>query len=372
MAAWHLLGQGLGAELAALVLARVADGQALHWTQTPSTSAAGDAARVLALSPHSVQCLAGWGVRLEGLEPIRAMHIASRPDFADGLHLAAPTNPPEPSAPIAYTLPLEGLRRAIAAALRPHKKRWRMQAPAAFPQLVFLASRAAWRQCGLAPPRRRDFRQHALGARLAHTRPHENVARQVFLRRGPLALLPLAGRMSALIWTLPSARARALAQSDAALFAALVQEQSGGVLGRMRLDGARTLSELTHYQTSPQLSLPHLPFGAAAQLVHPLAGLGFNLTVRDIAGLEVSLGRARTLGLPADSPSLWHPWWRARRADAALVGGLTGGLNRMFAARVFLRPLAACGLNALGAAENLPRASLWQNALVTLANRGLA
>lgn len=383
MAAWHLLGQGLGAELAALALARAPAAAQLHWAAVPNEDAPQkDASRVLALSPNTVQALAGWGVRLKGrpLAPIRAMHIASAKGFADGVRLAARAH-----APIAFTLPLDELRAATAEALKRKGLQAARRLPSAPPQLVFVATRAAWQFCAspaagrredMPPspagvPRVREFRQQALSAVIEHARPHGHVARQIFLRTGPLALLPLAGKRSALIWTLPAARARALARVQGALFEALLQEQSGDALGRMRLMGTRALAPLAHYQALSPLRLPVLPFGAAAQQVHPLAGLGFNLTVRDIAGLAACLARAHRLGLACDSPSLWRPWWRTRRADAALVGAWTASLNRLFARGTPLRPLAALGLNALGAARRLGRAQIWQDALLAYANRGL-
>ena len=368
-AMWHVLGQNLGAQVAVLALARAAPAQDLRWTACEGERALmRDPTRILALSPHSVQCLADWGVRLTGLTPIRAMQIASRSE-GGGLRLEG-----APAAPLAFTLALDALRDAVAAALT---RAGRAVAPASSaplprPQLVFLAARAAWRQSGAAPPRRRAFRQHALSALIAHEQAHGGAARQVFLRRGPLALLPLPQRQSALIWTLPSKEAHALANAPAHQFEALLRERSGDALGRLELASARQLTELVHYQALGPLRLPHLPFGAAAQLVHPLAGLGFNLTVRDVAGMADCAVRARDLGLPPASPSLWETWWRTRRADAALVGGLTGGLNRIFAARGALRPLAGLGLALLGAARAEPRAARWQAPMLAYANRGLA
>lgn len=180
--------------------------------------------------------------------------------------------------------------------------------------------------------------QWALCAVLAHERPHDGIARQVFFPEGPLALLPLAGRRghhrSALVWSQPEARIRAaMALSDGAL-AAEIERRADGVLGGLAIEGPRSAYPLA-VRLAETLTKGHTALlGDAARGMLPIAGQGFNLAARDVGCLVEAVLEAKHAGLEAGAPAVLARYQRERNLDGTASALATGAMNALFTAPI--------------------------------------
>jgi 2-octaprenyl-6-methoxyphenol hydroxylase len=148
------------------------------------------------------------------------------------------------------------------------------------------------------------YGQTALVAAVAHGRPHRGIAHQFFMPEGPLAILPLPGNRSSIVWTETAARAAAIAALDDAAFLGVLRPRFGDFLGAIALEGRRysyplSLS-LAESLTAERLALA----GDAAHGIHPLAGQGLNLGLRDVAALAEVLVAARRQGRDIGAPDV--------------------------------------------------------------------
>ena len=179
---------------------------------------------------------------------------------------------------------------------------------------------------GLTPPKTLAYAQHALTARVSTALPHKQVAYERFTREGPLALLPFGDEM-ALVWTLPPTRAEALKDADTKPFLAALREAFGGRLGDFVHVTQRACYPLTlRYTTGAAPGV--VTIGNAAQTLHPVAGQGFNLGLRDAWELAQWLRTTPVQSL-SDNETLRH--YRARRrVDRGASVAATHGLVRLF------------------------------------------
>ena len=175
-----------------------------------------------------------------------------------------------------------------------------------------------------------SYEQVGIVCTVAHERPHRGIAHERFLPAGPFAILPMTGNRSSLVWTEHAALAPALLEATPAVFARELDTRFGDFLGALEPVGPRwsyPLS-LTHARryVAPRLALA----GDAAHAIHPLAGQGFNLGIRDAAVLaELVVDRAR-LGLDIGGDDVLTHYQRRRRFDSVVLIGVTDGLNRLF------------------------------------------
>jgi 2-octaprenyl-6-methoxyphenol hydroxylase len=174
------------------------------------------------------------------------------------------------------------------------------------------------------------YPQRAIVTAVAHARPHGGVAVEHFLAAGPFAILPMTGNRSSIVWTEAAALARhRLALAEPA-FAAELGARFGDHLGAIEPIGARSsypLSLMLATRTvGPRLAL----LGEAAHLIHPIAGQGLNLGIRDVAALAEIVIDARRLGLDIGESALLERYERSRRLDVLLLASVTDGLNRLF------------------------------------------
>lgn len=193
------------------------------------------------------------------------------------------------------------------------------------------------------PGRQRAYQQNALVAHLASERAHGNTAWQKFLPDGPAALLPLADGRSSLVWSHPqSLSAELLALSDEQ-FAARLEEQLDGVLGKLQCTTSRVAFPLARDHADCYTGRRFALIGDAAHRVHPLAGQGANLGFRDVAVLADELGRHwRSPWADPGDPRVLRRYERRRKGDNALTLGAMDGLNAIFSSP--LASLAGAGL----------------------------
>jgi len=201
-----------------------------------------------------------------------------------------------------------------------------------------------------------DYPQLGLTGTLAHERDHEGRAYEHFLAGGPFAILPLKGRRSSIVWTEDEAQAkRMLALGEAELLKEITQRM-GRSLGSLRLEGSLAKFPLrfgvARTFIGPRMAL----VGDAAHVIHPIAGQGLNMGLRDVAALAGEVGDAARLGLDIGSSRVLGRYQRARRFDTVAMGSVTDSLNRLFSNDVMpLRALRDLGLKIVDRAPALKR-----------------
>lgn len=194
--------------------------------------------------------------------------------------------------------------------------------------------------------------QAGIVATIAHERPHEARAVQHFLPAGPFAMLPLVGNRSCITWTETAARARELVDGPDDVFLHEASERFGYKLGALSLAGPRALWPLD-FHVARALAQPGIALiGDAARRVHPLAGQGLNLGLRDVAALAEVVADAVAVGLsPGDATGL-ERYERWRRFDGSAAAAAFGALNTLFSNDAMLLR-AARGVG-LGIVDRLP------------------
>ncbi|GAA4031056.1 FAD-dependent monooxygenase [Sphingomonas rosea] len=180
-----------------------------------------------------------------------------------------------------------------------------------------------------------SYRHTAIVSTLAHDRPHEHVAYEIFYSTGPFALLPMndledGTHRSAIVWSIENDKAAGLLALSDEAFAAEAQAAMGGFLGRIGLLTPRSSYPLGFHHavriTDRRLAL----VGDAAHAVHPIAGQGVNLGFRDAAALAEVLVDGARLGLDLGDAQLLARYQRWRALDAFSVALATDGLTRLY------------------------------------------
>lgn len=199
-----------------------------------------------------------------------------------------------------------------------------------------------------------SYPQIGIVATVAHARPHHGKAVQHFLPSGPFAVLPLQGNRCSIVWTEEKARGEAIMALDEAGFLAELTKRWR--LGEISLAGPRQSfpldMQIARAFVADRLAL----IGDAAHVVHPLAGQGLNIGMRDVAALAETIVEATRLGLDIGSPATLERYSRWRRFDSAFSAAVMDGLNRLFSNdSAPLRTLRDLGLGLVDRAPPLKR-----------------
>jgi 2-octaprenyl-6-methoxyphenol hydroxylase len=202
-----------------------------------------------------------------------------------------------------------------------------------------------------------DYGQSAIVINVGHERDHNGRAEEHFLPAGPFAILPLKGRRSSIVWTETTRNAeRIMALSDAAFHAELEQRFKLR-LGDIEVLGARRVHPLGFFVARSFIAERIALVGDAAHVIHPIAGQGLNMGLKDVAALAEVIVDAARLGLDPGSATVLERYQRWRRFDTMAMGFATDGLNRLFSNRSDVLRLARdVGLGLVDRVPNLKRA----------------
>lgn len=212
----------------------------------------------------------------------------------------------------------------------------------------------------------------AMIASITHERPHENIAHEIFYPAGPFALLPmLPGNRCCMVWSVHAKDAPAYLDLPDRAYLAEINKRMGGMLGEIALASPRSSYPLGFHHSATITAERMALVGDAAHGIHPIAGQGLNLGLRDVATLTEVLVEGARLGLDPGDAQLLARYERWRSLDSLMVAASTDGLTRLFglpgrparAARRFglaaverIRPLKRLFMaEARGEAGHLPR-----------------
>jgi 2-octaprenyl-6-methoxyphenol hydroxylase len=361
------LAQAFEGELAIALVDRGAPGQAGEASDSRASAIAAGSKRML-------DVLGVWGDVAHCAQPVRRIEISDS-SLEDGVRptLLAYDNEIAGGEPATYIVPNAPLLAALA--------RRTLAAPGV--RLIAGQARALSLETGeasvgledgrrigcrlvVAADGRRSLLREAAGLKtvgwsygqtgivviVAHERPHDGIAVQHFLPGGPFAILPLTGNRSCVTWSEradEAARIMALSDPD---FLAELDKRFGGRLGALSLAAPRQSWPLGMHLARRYVATRFALVGDAAHGVHPIAGQGLNLALRDAAALAEVVTDAARLGLDIADAGALEKYERWRRFDSSTSATVFDGLNRLFSNdSMLLRTARAAGL---GVVDRLP------------------
>jgi len=175
-----------------------------------------------------------------------------------------------------------------------------------------------------------DYAQRGVVAFVRTEKPHEDTAWQRFLPSGPLAFLPFTEGRSSIVWTLPDDEAQRLLSLDDAAFGRELTLAMGGQLGVVDVASPRAAFPLKRQLANEYVAGRVIVAGDAAHVVHPLAGQGVNLGLRDVGALRDGIRGAQEKRADWAAPHRLERWARQRRSENATAAHAFEGINRLF------------------------------------------
>ena len=175
-----------------------------------------------------------------------------------------------------------------------------------------------------------DYGQTGLVATIAHELAHEGIAYEHFRPNGPFASLPLSGNRSSLVWTETAEEAARFLALPTDQLAVEIEAAMGATLGAVTIEDKLAGFPL-HLQIAKSFVGPRLALvGDAAHVIHPIAGQGLNLGLKDVAALAEVVVDAMRLGLDHGADDVLARYQAWRRLDTAAMVAVTDGMNRLF------------------------------------------
>jgi 2-octaprenyl-6-methoxyphenol hydroxylase len=174
------------------------------------------------------------------------------------------------------------------------------------------------------------YGQTAIVCTVAHEKPHRAIAHEHFLPAGPFAILPLTGNRASIVWTERADLAPTMMALDDAAFLDELGRRFGDFLGPLSLIGPRWSYPLSLQFAEPMVDRRLVLAGDAAHAMHPIAGQGLNMGLRDVAALRDVLADAAAAGRDLGEDRVLERYQRSRRFDNHLMLAATDGLNWLF------------------------------------------
>jgi len=201
------------------------------------------------------------------------------------------------------------------------------------------------------------YPQTAIVTMIAHAVPHDHTAFELFYPTGPFAILPMqdsdgGAPRSAIVWTVENDAAPGTLKLGPRALAAEIEARIGGLLGAVTVIAPAASYPLGYHHANSYTAERLVLIGDAAHGIHPIAGQGLNMGLRDVAALTEVLVDSVRLGLDLGAPAVTQRYSGWRRLDNSMVGSVTDGLNRLFALRG--RAPAAARRFGLAAVERVP------------------
>lgn len=197
-----------------------------------------------------------------------------------------------------------------------------------------------------------EYDQAGIVVTVAHERDHQGRAEEHFLPAGPFAILPLTGKRSSLVWTERRADAEHIVALDPADFHRELEQRFGLHLGELHAESTPRAFPLGYFVARSFIGDRLALVGDAAHVIHPIAGQGLNLGLKDIAALAEVLVDAVRIGLDPGQADVLERYQRWRRFDTMAMGVATNGLNLLFSNRsTVLRTVRDIGL---GLVDRMP------------------
>jgi 2-octaprenyl-6-methoxyphenol hydroxylase len=178
-----------------------------------------------------------------------------------------------------------------------------------------------------------NYGQSAIVINVEHERDHHGRAEEHFLPAGPFAILPLKGRRSSIVWTETTPEAARITALPDDAFHAELEQRFKLHLGDIKAVGKRRVHPLGFFVARSFVAERIALIGDAAHLIHPIAGQGLNMGLKDVAALAEVIVDAARLGLDPGSADVLERYQRWRRFDTMTMGIATDGLNRLFSNR---------------------------------------
>ncbi|WP_131781987.1 FAD-dependent monooxygenase [Legionella gresilensis] len=304
-------------------------------------------ARTLALSPASMrilQTLKIWPLLEQEVTPIHKIHISEQGRFGK-----AQLNRKD-NQPLGYVVEMQHINRAFHQAINHHSIFAPAQlislnklAPAvaihyANEQLLIKAklivaadgSQSKIRQLANLEQglKIKDYLQQAIVTNIGLARPHKNDAYERFTQSGPLALLPITKQRMSMVWALSPNEADRISKLTDSAFLAHLQQVFGYKLGQFKKVGHRTLYPLKQVIMPNAIAWPLVFIGNAAHTLHPVAGQGFNLSLRDIAALAQCIVQ---YGLTS---AMLEKYQAMRQYDQQIISRATNDLVELFTSKL--------------------------------------
>ncbi|MEE4213057.1 MAG: UbiH/UbiF/VisC/COQ6 family ubiquinone biosynthesis hydroxylase [Parvularcula sp.] len=360
-------GGGLSGRLTALALAH--SGFAVTLVDRQSLSAAPDDGRTTALAYAGVRMLIRlgvWDALLPKAQPITDIVVSNgeprdrfRPGKLSGGQLHFPATllsgerMPADAPALGYIVENRDLLAALGEALAPAgvtiregvsiidydaapsrgRGRLRLQGGEVLEPLLLIAcdgKRSPLRAAMNIKTMGWDYGQSAIIVNLTHEKPHHGTAHEIFYPDGPFAILPMQGNNVSIVWTEKRERVRSYLALDEAAFLAAARERVGDHLGALSLASPRQSYPLS-FLYAPKLTAERFALaGDAGHGIHPIAGQGFNLGIKDIAALCDVLSEARDTGLDIGHGAVLARYDSWRRFDTAALAFGTDALVRLF------------------------------------------
>jgi 2-octaprenyl-6-methoxyphenol hydroxylase len=302
-------------------------------------------ARTLALSPSSIRILKKlqvWPLLESTATPIKKIHISEQARFGRAI-LSSSENEA-----LGYVVAMHEVSKVLHNLLRNHQ----VMAPAKLVSLDMKNNSALIEQNGISysvraklivaadgaqslvrqfsglAATKKIYAQQALVANIALTRSHSHCAYERFTASGPLAMLPMQGSRMSMVWAMEPEKAALLLNADDSVFLKQIQQTFGYKLGRFTKVSKKYLYPLEQVVMPQQAKWPLVFVGNAAHTLHPVAGQGFNLGLRDIACLAQCIIES---GL---NPEMLKEYLAMRAYDQKTILSFTNGLIELFTSRI--------------------------------------